>query len=347
MDRIKGLKEYVKLPKYRTALGLPKEQTEKYELLAQGEYNINYIFTHPVSGQKLLLRVNCGSQMHLKNQIQYEFDALKLLESSGRTPKPYYVDGSFSEVSHGVMVMEYLKGEHLDYKKNLFFAAECLADIHSVPITPPTTLIKPYNSLFAILEECEEMVKTYMNSPLGEMETKTYIRKMLDTGWEAVKKLPKEEGFRCCINTELNSTNFLIDTDEKKNYLIDWEKPLYGDPAQDLGHFLAPTTTFWKTDVILEPKEMEQFVDYYIQCVNGRFSTEGLKERVYIYIPITCLRGITWCAMAWVEYQQKGRLIRNESTFQKLGEYIKTEFLHRIDKEFLGQLWKVGEKELR
>ena len=66
MNRIEGLKEYVTLPKYREALGLPEEQTEVYELLAQGEYNINYSFIHPVTGKRLLLRVNCGSQMHLE-----------------------------------------------------------------------------------------------------------------------------------------------------------------------------------------------------------------------------------------------------------------------------------------
>lgn len=73
---------------------MPKEKTENYELLAQGEYNINYAFTHPVTGKKLLLRVNCGSQMHLEHQIEYEAHALRLMEGSGRTPKVLYVDGS-------------------------------------------------------------------------------------------------------------------------------------------------------------------------------------------------------------------------------------------------------------
>ena len=73
---------------------------------------------------------------------------------------------------------------------------------------------------------------------------------------------------------------------------------MYGDPAQDLGHFLAPTTTFWKTDVILDQDRIDAFLDTYIEKVNGRFDTTGLKERTYIYIPVTCLRGITWCAMA-------------------------------------------------
>ena len=87
MERIRGLEEYVKNKEYREALGLPKEKMENYELLAQGEYNINYSFTHPKTGKKLLLRVNCGSQMHLENQIGYECHALQLLEASGRTPK--------------------------------------------------------------------------------------------------------------------------------------------------------------------------------------------------------------------------------------------------------------------
>mgnify|MGYP000687760633 CR=1 FL=1 len=84
MERIKGLNEYVKNEKYRKALNLPNEQEEEYTMLAQGEYNINYSFTHPKTGKKLLLRVNCGSQMHLENQIEYEYHALELLADSGR-----------------------------------------------------------------------------------------------------------------------------------------------------------------------------------------------------------------------------------------------------------------------
>lgn len=335
MDRIKGLREYVKLPEYRKAMGLPIEQTEQYELLAQGEYNMNYIFTHPISGKKLLLRVNCGSQMHLENQIQYEFDGLKLLEGSGRTPKAYYVDGSLSKLSHGILVMEYLPGVHLDYRRDLLSAAECLADIHSVKIKTPNTLISPNEPLKAILEECEEMVKTYMDSPLGKQEAKGLIRKMLDKCWKMVDKTQKQPEYRCCINTELNSTNFLIERKEKKIWLVDWEKPLYGEPAQDLGHFLAPTTTFWKTDVILKPEETEMFMKFYIQSVKGRFSTEELTERVHIYTTVTCLRGITWCAMAWVEYQNPDRLIRNESTLRKLENYLDMNFLCMIDKNYI------------
>lgn len=337
MDRIAGLKEYVKSKKYREALGLPDEITEEYHMLAQGEYNMNYLFTHPVSGQKLLLRVNCGSQMHLEDQIGYEYGALKLLEDSGRTPKALYADGSMELLDHGVMVMEFLPGSSLDYRKDLDYAAACLADIHSVRLDGPSGLLSPGDPLKAVLDECEEMVKTYMESPLGKQETKDRIRRLLEAGREMIQKIPAEDTYRCCINTELNSTNFLINGADGVNYLIDWEKPLYGDPAQDLGHFLAPTTTFWKTDVILTWEEMDTFLAAYLRAVDGRFDTGGLRERVYIYIPVTCLRGVTWCAMAWVQYQQPEKLIFNKSTFRKLEAYLSDEFLDSISKTFFGK----------
>ena len=88
MEMMEAIKEYVAWGPYREALKLPERVTEQYEPLAQGEYNRNFQFVHPVTGKRLVLRVNCGSQMHLENQIQYEYDTLKLLEGSGRTPRP-------------------------------------------------------------------------------------------------------------------------------------------------------------------------------------------------------------------------------------------------------------------
>lgn len=178
------------------------------------------------------------------------------------------------------------------------------------------------------------MFLVYSSSSLGEEGKKKKIRGMLDRVWQLADCLA-EPSYRCCINTELNSTNFLMNGSKENSYLVDWEKPIFGDPAQDLGHFLAPTTTFWKTDVILSAEQIEQFVQEYLRAVHGRFDTDELKERVDVYIPVTCLRGITWCAMAWVQYQDPQKAIFNESTFQKLKEYLHDDFLERIDREYL------------
>lgn len=324
-----GLDKIVMGEEFRRALGLPERLEERYELLAQGEYNRNFLFTHPVTGKKLVLRLNFGSQMHLEHQIEYEYQALRLLESSGRTPKPLYVDGSRKVSDQGFLVMEFLPGRTLDYRRDLASAAECLADIHSVGLPEEHGLICPEKPLQAILEECEEMVKTYMDSSMGELQTKREIRRLLDLGWKKADSLG-EVPCRRCINTELNSTNFLVNGPGNKTFLVDWEKPLYGDPAQDLGHFLAPTTTFWKTDVILSEEEREAFVTEYIRFAGDQALTEGIRERTRLYIPVTCLRGITWCAMAWIQYRQPGRELVNESTRKKLDQYLDAGFLERI-----------------
>lgn len=330
MQKIAGLAEYVKNKQYRQALGLPTEQIEQYELLAQGEYNVNYQFTHPTNGEMLLLRVNTGSQMHLDNQIEYEYRALMGLESSKRTPKVYFVDNSKEHLAYGILVMEYLPGEVLDYEKNLWEAAEILADIHSTPVPKDSILIKSGNVCREILEECDQMFAKYENSVLADQEKAKNIRELLELCKEKTKAISDYQGYTCCINTELNSTNFLMNEKGEQSYLIDWEKPLLGDPGQDLGHFLAPTTTFWKTDIILTHQQMDEFVDLYIEKVENRFDVTGLKERVAIYVPTTCLRGLTWCAMAWIEYQEPDRLLRNESTWKKLNAYLEDSFIEMI-----------------
>ena len=345
------INEYIRNPEYREAIGLPAEVTETYTLLAQGEYNVNYLFAHPLSGRKLLLRVNTGSQMHLDRQIEYEAHALRLLSKSGRTPEVFYVDGSTKYIGHGVLVMEYLPGIYPVYESGSDMRAvmECMADIHSIDIpqneviygepfgadcVPRDTLrlIAPQSSLGSILDECEQMVIKYMDSDLGDEDVKKRLRRMLDRGHEIAEGMSEDEGYRrCCINTELNSTNFLVDENGFAR-LVDWEKPLYGDPAQDLGHLLAPTTTFWKTDTVLSPEETEMLTDVYIDAVRGRFDTKGIRERIGTFISITCLRGLTWCAMAWVEYQDPDKLIANESTRKKLDDYLSDGFLKNIEK---------------
>ena len=95
-------------PAYREALGLGTELREEYHFLARGEYNENFVFTHPDCGKKYVLRINHGSQMQLERQISYEAHALKLLENSGRTPKLYYCSERLGEP--GILVMEFLEG---------------------------------------------------------------------------------------------------------------------------------------------------------------------------------------------------------------------------------------------
>ena len=335
MDYTTLIEELVKRREYREELGLPENVEEKYELLAAGEYNVNLSFTHPISGEKLILRINQGSQMHLESQIEYEANTLRLLKDSGRTPRLYYVDGSKKYLDKGILVMEYLPGVALDYEKDLMKAADILVDIHRQTLPENSGLIEAGSGFSFVLDECEEMFKHYTESKYADKDIEGRIRHLLDMGWEMSKsgEVSFDGLYKCLINTELNSTNFLIN-EEGKNYLIDWEKAVFGYPAQDIGHFLAPTSTFWKTDIILTKAEIDDFITRYIEKA-GRYSdTKGIRGTALAFIKINCLRGLSWCAMAFVQYKEADKEIMNESTRIKLGQYLEDSFIRGIEEIF-------------
>ena len=317
------LASYIKSEAFLSLLGLPAGTELVFSLLGQGEYNINYVFSHPLTGQKLVLRINTGSQMHLDNQIEYEFSALRHLIPSGRTPKPL-----LCIPEKKLLVMEWLPGTALDYRTDMAVAAGILADIHSVPVPKNCGLIRPAAPAKAIYEECLEMVQHYFDWDEADPAVTGLLRQLI----EEIGRLPLEAPSAapvCIVNTELNSGNFLIDR-EGPSHLVDWEKPLLSEPAQDLGHFLAPTTTFWKTDVILTPEEVKDFTAKYIAAVDGRMDCSTLAVRLPLFFTVTCLRGVTWCAMAYREYCQPGRELRNEDTFRKLKAYLEPAFLRNL-----------------
>jgi len=314
-------------------LGLRPGDNVTFELLGHGEYNINYLFHHPSTGEKLVLRLPMGSQMHLDNQARYEFEALRLLQQSGRTPKPLYIDDTRTVIPYDFMVMEFLPGRTLRYQSDLPQAASCLADIHNMELPAKTHLLSPDNPCAAILDECRTMAAHYLNSDLASHEARQLITSLLEYGKKVVESA-RDTGKRCLINTELNSGNFLVNDDI--TYLVDWEKPLYACPGQDLGHFLAPTTTLWKTDSILTEREIQKFLQVY--CDNSALYSDpaALWNDTLPFFTITCLRGVTWCAMAWVEYQSPDRFLKDAFTFEKIKYYTTVEFLERIKNDYLG-----------
>ena len=323
-----ALEAYAHSADFLTPLRLPAGTDLVFSPLGQGEYNVNYSFLHPETGQRLVLRVNTGSQMRLERQIEYEFSALQALLPSGRTPRPLFCDGSRRILPYGALVMEWLPGRPLRYETDLPAAAEILADIHALPVPPDCPLLAPSRPVQGVYEECLAMAEHYLT---WERAERSAVR-LLETLIEEIGRLPLEaEGgaARCMVNTELNSGNFLIN-EGGQSYLVDWEKPLVSEAAQDIAHFLAPTTTFWKTDVLLDQDAIGRFLRAYQAAVRGRFPIEALAQRLPLFFTVTCLRGVAWCAMALREYAGPGRALTNPDTLKKIRAYLSPDFLRHI-----------------
>ncbi|ADQ15467.1 phosphotransferase family protein [Halanaerobium hydrogeniformans] len=324
----KELEKYVKKKAFQRAIGISKNV--EIEFLAQGEYNINYILKD--EEDKFVIRLNLGSQMDLDDQIGYEFNALEQLAPSGVTPRPYYLDNSKEELPYGMLVMEYLPGRPLDYRKDLKKAAEVLASVHEVDIEDNTILIEEQKPLSAIWDECDSLLEKYFNSELADAQVKDFLKKVKvnlrekrEKEREIIELLPLS-----IVNTELNSANFLVDDKNDRAYLVDWEKPLITTPLQDLSIFMVPTTTLWKADFIFNQGEEEEFLHHYLKARGLDERYQEISSALQLFNQFSVMRGISWSAMAWVEYQEPGRLIKNEDTFKTMESYLKMDFLELL-----------------
>ena len=294
------------------------------KLLGAGEYNINFTFDE--GDLKKVLRINMKSQMNLENQIEYEYETLQLLKDSGVTPKPYDLVTETNLLPYKYLTMEFLKGRPLNYQTDMHIAAYLLSKIHNTPYGE-NNLINATNPFQLMFDECKQMAGEYLAWDKADEKVSSYINRFLE---KCLTLIPEKYSIAnpCIINTELNSGNFLIGEGKDDSYVIDWEKALIGECEQDLAHFLAPTTTFWKTDIILSENEINEFLEEYSNYRNFD------RERFARYLIFNCLRGVTWCSMAFRQYSENDKMLMDETTFKKIASYIELEFLEKVSAYF-------------
>ncbi len=306
--------------------------------LGQGEYNMNFLVSQ--DDISWVLRINTGSQIGLtdQEQIAYEFKTLLLLGPAGVSPAAYFLDNSFRFLPYGILGMAYLPGEKLDYRRDLEKAARLMARYHQLEVEETELhLIREEQPLSLTYKRCVRMLQIYLDSDLAEPDLKTYLQEVRDWANQVRHREAYyiNDPWNCIINTEVNNTNWIIDRKAGTLHLVDWEKPLWGDPSQDLSHFRVPTTTLWKTDYRMANEDRDAMMTAYKNDLQDPHLRDTIEERTRLRDPFNCLRGVSWCAMAWVQYQRGDHLLKNEDTFRKLSLYVDLDFVRSVFDPFM------------
>ncbi len=301
--------------------------------LGQGEYNMNFLVQQGETAW--VLRINTGSQigLNLSEQIAYEFKTLKLLEPADVSPKPYFLDDTLEILPYGALGMSYLPGEKLDYKRDLKDAARLMANYHKINVPNENNhLIVEKQPLTLTYQRCLRMMEVYINSELVDPDYRSYLIEVRDWADHARHREVyfQQDPWNCIINTEVNNTNWIVNRQHGTLYLTDWEKPLWGDPSQDLSHFRVPTTTLWKTEYRMSDSDKEMMMSAYKDSIEDPHLADTIEERTCLRDPFNCLRGISWCAMAWVQYQRDEHLLKNPDTYRKLSMYVDLDFIRGL-----------------
>lgn len=293
------------------------EQAPVVTFLAAGEYNQNFLIRD--GSRRLVLRVNRGSQLGLEDQIGYEYAVLRCVAPSGVTPRPLRVHRHQEPFGGGAMLMDWLPGGPLDYERDLDAAARIFARIHALPPCP--ALLTQPDPVAAIAAESLAMVERYPDHDL------TRQRALLLAEHERVLELGRRHraGLQadraCVVNTEVNSGNFLVGPDGA--FLVDWEKAVISSRHQDLAHFLAPTTTLWRTETVLPRTRKRDFLRAYRASLPGAPPLDELIPLCRTMERVIVLRGLSWCFMAHHEYAHELKPLTSDLTRNRIDLYMR------------------------
>ncbi len=320
----------------RVQVGFGADESLAISMLAQGEYNLNYLVTG--GARQVVARINTGTQISEGDQIGYEYRALEFLRPAGIAPTPYLLDNSGAEIPYGFLVEEYFPGRPLDYATEVSLAARTIAALHTLPTAGnPDFLIVP-DPLTGSWQEAKGFLDVFFATDDADPTVKRIFERVLAaldaTATKQQDRFRPDE--RVIIHTDVQAHNFIVgDGSEDQAKLVDWEKPMLDDGSYDLCHFLTPTTTLWKCDYVLSDAQRTAFIEDYATAVGDHHAGRDVVGRIETRMPFVYLRAVGWCAMAWVEYTRPGRLLRNEKTFEKIVEYLVPDFLVNLFRPYV------------
>lgn len=301
---------------------LPELKSVRF--LAAGEYNENYLVES--DGENYVFRINHGTQLGLSNQIEYEYSVLQAVEPSGVTPRPLFVDGDAPAFGNGALLMEYVSGTSMDYQRDWQAASEVFARIHQLPTS--SALIHQQRPIASIAGESTGLLHRHDPHPLPDVGKRigAYGETVLDLAGRFDPLFARDQ--QCIVNTEVNSGNFIVNPD--RLVLVDWEKAVASCRYQDLGHFLVPTTTLWKSDYRFPSDARRAFLSAYKDTVGTAISLDQIDELTNVMEKTILFRALSWCYMAYAEYGGALRNLKNPDTFDRITYYLEHAY------EFLG-----------
>lgn len=308
--------------------------------LGHGEHNRNFWFTAPDTN-KYVLRINVVPQPFHKDQVAYEFGALRYLRKCGVVPKAIYLDNTHDYIDEGALVIGYCEGTELDFDNlqegDLTSAARMMAEYHAVPVRDDCPVYRPKDPLRTLFEECLQRFNLYRNSDVEDPRITRWTERFIAAAQPMLEVPFSAEDCNHIINTETLPSHFLIARNDGEpghpGYFVDWERPVIGEVAQDLAYFTAPTTTFWDSEFLMSSDQASEVVETYWAAVDGRFDRGSFDTRYKAYRAMTALRSATWCCKALLTYRPDANAHVTSKTAQKLPVYLSDEFMERIARD--------------
>lgn len=295
MDKVQAVFEYLNSKGW-----VPLEDCDdQISLLSRGENNENCLITaYEIYGEaRYVFRVNHGSRLGLTDQAEYEFTVLQALRRSGVTPRPFYCDCSDCDtLGDGVLFMEYLPGRHFSYGADWELAAQVFAAVHSQPADG--RLIVQDNPLGDMVRECSGLADRF-SGPRNVQVRAGYESCLGDLRNLAEKGQPLMAGEPgVIIHGDLCASDFIVEEDGERAWLVDWESGVVSSRYIDLGQFMSQAAQAGEMGYCRNDAEKARFIEAYVEAAGLEASVDDIMHRAALFAEAAELRAMIWNCVA-------------------------------------------------
>ncbi|GEM_PF-4923429 len=305
------------------SLKFKKKIQGKVKYYKSGAYHNNYIYEYDT--KVCILRINISSQLYKSDeeQINYEFNTLKDLQSSEVTPIP--LDIIYLNIGDSVtlvLVESFIYGELFNYKRDLYKVAKSLGKIHACKRVS-NNYIECSNPAKMLYEDAWLRIKKLQDYGINNESLRllmSYEKSLNYNMWQFKNHV-------VINNTDLNASNFIIDGE--KCYIIDWECSRVSNFTWDLAHFIATTTTLWNKKSMYRLSDEEKFDFIKVYCETLEFNDVD-----FIYSStLQLLKFIYFRCFAWA-HEHYYININGKDENSMIKEYVNSDFLNSCLLEF-------------
>lgn len=311
-----------------------------------------------VLGRGLLLRVPKQSQfaMAAAENLNYQAACFRRVGISGHAPGFEALIEPCESLPMGALLVERIEGRPPSLPKDLGALAECMANVHALPVPEPAQrppLEDHRDPIAGAMKEIEQQA-AFLDDAVLSTEARQEVDAELTWARAFASKSAGQPQPQTLVLTDTHPGNFLIDR-QGRAIIVDLEKALYGSPATDLAHATIYSSTTWDTDVYadLSIDDVVGFYQRYLETVPKDLAGT-LRPWMLPLRRITMLRAITWCAKWRVlqSRERKGDKHKARSTEDwsaenntadlvahvagRVDEYLQAKTLQRMRAEWLG-----------
>lgn len=236
--------------------------------------NDNFVITvDELYGEsRYLLRLTRGGGFGLMARIAYEFAVLQAVRRSGVTPRPFFCDEA-AEVDGqptGALLMEFLTGRPLACDTHWRLAAQTLGLIHSLPA----------DGRFVVREE--PVMDVYgMCGGNEAMDTQAHGTELNRLAQRAARLLTGED--RVVTHGSAQPSDFIVDEDRERAWLVDWENGGVSTRWVDVGLFMSGAATVQVGAYCRTDDERREFLEAYALAARVVMPMEAMLERAAVF----------------------------------------------------------------